>query len=93
MYDVSTQGVDERMVNVHYYYCRFVCLQLYMLPAVSSFKLTETVDEDLNVLQQPTIIVIIITFIVSGPALHVIMTWAGTSALGVFSLPSLVSTC
>ena len=21
MYDVSTQGVDERMINVHYYYC------------------------------------------------------------------------
>ena len=21
MYHVSTQGIDERMINVHYYYC------------------------------------------------------------------------
>ncbi len=23
MYDVSTQGVDERMINVHYYYVHY----------------------------------------------------------------------
>ena len=22
MYHVSTQGIDERMINVHYYYCK-----------------------------------------------------------------------
>ena len=31
MYPVSTQGVDERMINVHYYYyyCLFVVVKGY----------------------------------------------------------------
>ena len=28
MYHVSAQGIDERMINVHYYYFHFVPLQM-----------------------------------------------------------------
>ena len=33
MYDVNAQGVDESMINVHYYYCasKAVCLSVFML--------------------------------------------------------------
>ena len=34
MYHVSTQGVDERMINVHYYYCEQVLfVRFYNNPA------------------------------------------------------------
>ena len=29
MYDVSAQGVDERMINVHYYYYYYCCCYCY----------------------------------------------------------------
>ena len=30
MYHVSTQGVDERVINVHYYYCEVFCFGLLL---------------------------------------------------------------
>ena len=30
MYHVSTQGVDERMINVHYYYYYYVIVGMEM---------------------------------------------------------------
>lgn len=69
---------------------RFVCLQLYLLPVVSSFKQTETADEDMNVLQIPFVICIVVTFIFSGPVLHTVVTLFSVVSPGLFSASSLV---
>lgn len=69
---------------------RFVCLQLYLLPVVSSFKQTETADEDMNVLQIPFVICIVVTFIFSGPVLHIVVTLFSVVSTGLFSASSLV---
>ncbi|XP_076467119.1 uncharacterized protein LOC143298211 isoform X2 [Babylonia areolata] len=71
----------------------FVYLQLYLMPAVSSFKQADSGDEDLSVLQQPVIIAIVLVFIPSGPAVHVVMTLAGTSPAALFSLSSVAILC
>ncbi|XP_076444586.1 uncharacterized protein LOC143282735 [Babylonia areolata] len=74
----------------------FVCLQLYLMPAASSFKLGDKVkdggskeEEDLGILRQPTIMALILAFVVSGPALHAVLTVAGYSLLKFASLSSL----
>ncbi|PVD29223.1 hypothetical protein C0Q70_11820 [Pomacea canaliculata] len=68
----------------------FVCLQLYLLPVVSSFKQTETADEDMNVLQIPFVICIVVAFIFSGPILHIVVTLFSVVSPGLFSASSLV---
>ncbi|KAK7503200.1 hypothetical protein BaRGS_00005465 [Batillaria attramentaria] len=67
----------------------FVCLQLYLLPAASSFKSVEEVDEDTNVLQQPTVILIVVAYMLSGPLLHVCIAAFSSASGGLFTLTSL----
>ena len=44
MYHVSAQGIDERMINVHYYYIRSV-LRWYRRPYVSVDVVFMTLDQ------------------------------------------------
>ena len=34
MYHVSAQGVDERMINVHYYHSKLPCVRYVSVPSV-----------------------------------------------------------
>ena len=34
MYDVSAQGIDECMINVHYYYHVYTCVLFYLFVVV-----------------------------------------------------------
>ena len=34
MYDVSAQGTDECMINVHYYYHVYMCVLCYLFVVV-----------------------------------------------------------
>ena len=43
MYLVSTQGVDERMINVHYYYYYFFQLIPYCHPLLPSYRVQQKV--------------------------------------------------
>ena len=64
--------------------------------AVSSFKQTnvkQTEEEGQDVLPQPILITIIAAFVLSGSALHAVLTVVGSSLAGLFSLPSLVGPC
>ena len=38
MYHVSAQGVDERMINIHYYYCNVVCLNSWLVTNSDEIK-------------------------------------------------------
>ena len=43
MYHVSAQGVDERMINVHYYYLVTVCTDTGTARSLRFFAVEQTV--------------------------------------------------
>jgi hypothetical protein len=70
-----------------------VCLQLYLLPAASSFKLTASDGGEegrVSILQMKTVVWTIVAFVLVGPLLHVVLALTGASAVALFSLTSLV---
>ncbi|XP_048239676.1 uncharacterized protein LOC124140327 [Haliotis rufescens] len=68
----------------------FVLLQVFLTPAVSSFKLKTSADEDLNVLQQPIVLVMTLSFCFLPSMLHVILCIASTTTDSIFSQRSLL---
>ncbi|XP_067674659.1 uncharacterized protein [Haliotis asinina] len=68
----------------------FVLLQVFLTPAVSSFRLKATVEEDLNVLQQPIVLVMALSFCFLPSMLHVILCITSSSMDSIFSQRSLL---
>ena len=72
-------------------FCRFVCLQLYLLPAVVSFKTADMTEDKMNVLNEKMVVILVGLFVASGPLIHLVVTAAIGLAPGFFSLQCLVS--
>ena len=65
MYHVSTQGVDERMINVHYYY--FVLHQLQPMKDIHNVSFTRSVNVGQVESPPPQIVVHLATTVRAGP--------------------------
>ncbi|XP_046580013.1 uncharacterized protein LOC124287567 [Haliotis rubra] len=67
-----------------------VSLSLKATPAVSSFRLKATAEEDLNVLQQPIVLVMALSFCFLPSMLHVILCITSSSTDSILSQRSLL---
>ena len=56
---------------------RFVVLQLFLVPSLSSFRSSSTPEEDLNILQQPFVATIVCVFCLFPSVLHCLLALFG----------------
>ncbi|ESP03990.1 hypothetical protein LOTGIDRAFT_230266 [Lottia gigantea] len=71
----------------------FVMLQIFLVPVVSSFKLKPEEDEDMNVIQQPIVVVMVTMLLLSPSVLHVLFAIFSPSTSSLFTSKSLIELC
>ncbi|KAK6187462.1 hypothetical protein SNE40_005486 [Patella caerulea] len=67
----------------------FMMLQVFLSPVVSSFKLKPDVDEDMNVIQQPIVVVMILILLLCPSVVHVLFALLAPSTHSLITSKSL----